>query len=246
MKKLLLVIPFLALSACEGSIASAVGDVGKSSFSNGIKITETTSNPGDFDGVTLAGPDNVVFTTGSDFSIRAEGNADALDQLRYKVTDGQLKIGRENDGKIWSGKSGSAVIYVSAPTLTSAKLAGSGDMQVDKMDSDSASLSVAGSGNINIEQLETASLSTKIAGSGDLTMVGKAEKATISVAGSGNVSGKGLKADSATIKIAGSGDVALSSDGTVDAKVMGSGDIRVHGNAECKTKTMGSGEITCG
>lgn len=246
MKKLLFVIPFLALAACEGSIANAVGDVGKSSFSGGTVIGSTDTNPGEFEGVTLAGPDNVIFTTGSEFSIRAEGDADALEQLRYKITDGTLKIGRDSDGKIWSGSSDSAVVYVSAPSLKSAKLAGSGDMQVDKMDSESASLSVAGSGNIKIAKMETASLSTKIAGSGDLTMAGTAEKVTISVAGSGNVSGKDLKADSATIKVAGSGDVALSSDGTVDAKVLGSGDIRVHGSATCKTKTKGSGEVTCG
>lgn len=246
MKKLLLVIPFLALAACEGSIASAVGDAGKSSFSDGTEISATDTNPGDFDGVTLAGPDNVIFTTGAEFSIRAEGDADALEQLRYKITDGQLKIGRDNNSKIWKGRSDSAVVYVSAPSLKSAKLAGSGDMQVDNMDSESANLSVAGSGNIKIAKLETASLATKIAGSGSLTMAGTAKQASISVAGSGNVSGKELKAETATIKISGSGDVALSSDGTVNANVAGSGDIRVHGSATCKTKTAGSGEVTCG
>lgn len=245
MKKLLLVIPFLALASCEGSIASAVGDAGKSSFSDGTEISSTDTNPGAFEGVTLAGPDNVIFTTGTEFSIRAEGDADALEQLRYKVTDGQLKIGRENSS-VWGNSSDSAVIYVSAPTLKSAKLAGSGDMQVDKMDSESANLSIAGSGNIAIAQLETAALSTKVAGSGDVTLAGTADKVTISVAGSGNISGKELKAESATIKIAGSGDVALSSDGTVTAKVVGSGDVRIHGDATCETKTAGSGKVTCG
>lgn len=246
MKKLLFVIPFLALASCDGSIASAVGNAGKSSFSDGTAIPSTDTNPGTFDGVTLAGPDNVVFTTGSEFSIRAEGDADSLEQLRYKITNGQLKIGRENGGSMWKGGSSAAVIYVSAPTLKSAKLAGSGDMQVDKMDSESAALSIAGSGNINIEQLETASLSTKIAGSGDLTMAGTADQITISVAGSGNISGKQLKADSATIKIAGSGDIALSSDGTVKTRIVGSGDVRIHGNATCETKAAGSGKVTCG
>ena len=55
MKKLLLVIPFLALASCEGSIASAVGDAGKSSFSGGTAIPSADTNPGTFQGVTLAG-----------------------------------------------------------------------------------------------------------------------------------------------------------------------------------------------
>ncbi len=246
MKKLLFVLPFLALAACEGSIASAVGDAGKSSFSDGTQIGTSDTNPGEFDGVTLAGPDNVVFTTGSDFSIRAEGDADTLEQLRYRVSGGQLKIGREKNSSLWSGSYKDATIYVSAPTLKSAKLAGSGDMKVDNMNGESATISVPGSGNIDISAVETASLTTKIAGSGDVSVAGTVDEVTISVAGSGDISGKGLKAESATIKIAGSGDVELSSDGAVDATVVGSGDIRIHGNATCKTKSRGSGDITCG
>ncbi|WP_109354466.1 head GIN domain-containing protein [Sphingorhabdus sp. EL138] len=246
MKKMLLVIPFLALSACEGSIASAVGNAGKSSFSDGTQIGTSDTNPGEFEGVTLAGPDNVIFTTGADFSIRAEGDADTLEQLRYKVTGGQLKIGREKNSSMWSGNYRGATVYVSAPSLKSAKLAGSGDMQVDNMNGESAKISVAGSGNIDIAEIETASLTTKVAGSGDVSIAGTADEVTISVAGSGDISGKKLKAENATIKVAGSGDVALSSDGTVNATVVGSGDIRIHGDATCNTKSRGSGDITCG
>ncbi|MEH6758063.1 MAG: head GIN domain-containing protein [Parasphingorhabdus sp.] len=245
MKKLLYIIPFLALAACEGSIASAVDNVGKSSFPDGIEIGSTNTNPGEFEGLTLAGPDNIIFTTGQEYTIRAEGDADVLEQLRYKNSNGQLKIGRENEGKIWSGSSGSAIIYVSAPSLKNAKLAGSGNMTVERMDSEAASLSVTGSGNMTISEVATASLSAKIAGSGDLKMAGTAKQATISLAGSGNVSSKELSAATAAIKIAGSGDVVLSSDGTVDAKIVGSGDIRIHGDARCKTKIVGSGNVTC-
>lgn len=245
MKKLLFVLPLLVLSACEGSIANAVTDVGKSSFPGGKEIGSTDMNPGDFEGITLAGPDNIIFTSGSDFSIRAEGDADALEQLRYKITDGQLKIGRESDG-MWSGNYDAATVYISAPLLKSAKLAGSGDMQVDKMDSESANVSIAGSGNVDVAKVSTASLVTKIAGSGDVSFAGSAEAVTISVVGSGEIKAKALQAETATIKIAGSGDVALSSDGSVETKIAGSGDVRIHGEATCKNKIAGSGDVTCG
>lgn len=246
MKKILMVVPILALAACEGSIASAVASGSNSSFSDGIAITTSDSNPGDFTGVTLAGPDNVVFTTGSDYSIRAEGDADAIEELRYRIKDGQLKIGRDSNGIGWTGNSGSAVVYVSAPSLKNAKLAGSGDLKIDEMSDESASLSLAGSGNMDVANVKTASLKAKLAGSGDMAVAGSADSANVSIAGSGDVRARELKADSASIKIMGSGDASLSSDGTVDAKIMGSGDIRVHGEANCKSKTMGSGEVTCG
>ena len=246
MKKLLLVLPLLALGACEGSIANAVSKAGHSSFKGGTEIGTSDSDPGEFDGLSLLGPDNVVFTTGSDFSIRAEGDSDAIEELRYKITDGQLKIGRESEGRIWNGKDDAAVVYVSAPSLKNAKLAGSGDMKVDKMSGESAKLSVAGSGSINIEKMTAESLSTKIAGSGNLKVAGNVESASISVAGSGNLKGKKLNADKVTVKVAGSGNVALSSDGSVEAKVLGSGNVRIHGDAKCESKAMGSGKVNCG
>ena len=249
MKKILFLAPLLALAACEGSIANAVGDAatstGTSSFSDGSPIGTSASNPGAFEGITLAGPDNIIFTTGSEFSIRAEGDAEAIGQLRYRISGDEIKIGRESKGISW-GDSGKATVYVSAPALKSAKLAGSGDMEVDAMTTESTKLSIAGSGNIRVAKIKTPSLNSKIAGSGNLTLAGSADSIDISIAGSGDISGKDMKADSASISIAGSGDVELSSDGSVNAKVMGSGDVRIHGDAKCKSRAMGSGDITCG
>ena len=137
MKKILLLAPLLALAACEGSIANAVGEAASSTsnFSDGSAIGTSASNPGTFEGITLAGPDNIIFTTADDYSIRAEGDAEAIEQLRYKISGDEIKIGRENSG-LSLGDSGRATIYVSAPSLTSAKLAGSGDMEVDAMATD--------------------------------------------------------------------------------------------------------------
>lgn len=246
MKKFVFLAPLLMLAACEGSIAEAVSDAasGSSSLSDGIPISASASNPGEFAGVTLAGPDNIIFTTG-EFSIRAEGNPDAVEKLRYRISGDEIKIGRENS-RFSIGDSDRATIYLSAPSLKSAKLAGSGNLDVDAMTTESTKLSIAGSGDIRVAKIDTTSLNSKIAGSGNLTLAGTADTVDISIAGSGDVSGKDMKADSASISIAGSGDVELSSDGSVSAKVMGSGDVRIHGDAKCKSRAMGSGGITCG
>ncbi len=247
MKNIVLLAPLLALAACEGSIVEAVSDATTStrSFSDGTSIGTSASNPGAFEGVTLAGPDNIIFTTGDEFSIRAEGDAKVIEQLRYKISGDQIKIGRDNNNMSW-GDSGKATIYLSAPSLNSAKLAGSGNMEIDAMTTESAKLSIAGSGNIRVAKVETTSLSSKIAGSGNLALAGTAESIDISIAGSGDISGKDLNAETVDISVAGSGDVELSSDGSVNAKVMGSGDVRIHGDAKCRSRATGSGDITCG
>ena len=246
MKKLLCLAPLLMLAACEGSIADAVSEAasGSSSFADGIPVGTSASNPGEFVGVTLAGPDNIIFTTG-DFSIRAEGDAGAVEELRYKISGDEIKIGREHS-RFTGGDGDRATIYLSAPSLKSAKLAGSGNLDVDAMTAESTRLSIAGSGDIKVARIDTGSLNSKIAGSGNLSLAGSADTGDISIAGSGDISGKDMKADSAIISIAGSGDVELSSDGSVSARVMGSGDVRIHGSAKCKSRAMGSGDITCG
>jgi len=246
MKKVVMLAPLLCLAACEGSIADAIGDAATSggSFADGETIGTTDSNPGEFEGVTLAGPDNVVFTTGDDYSIRAEGDEDEIEKLRYKISGSQIKIGRTN-GRSWS-RSDKVTVFVSAPSLKLAKLAGSGDMEVDSITGEDTELSIAGSGNIKVASVEAKALKSKIAGSGSMSLSGEAEEIDISIAGSGDIEGKDLKVDEADISVAGSGDVELSSDGKVEAKVMGSGDVRIHGDAECKSRAMGSGNISCG
>jgi len=246
MKKLILALPLLALAACDGSIAKEVGGMGWSgSMDGGEAITTSDTDPGEFTKIGSVGPDNIIFSKGDDFSIRAEGDADTIEQLRFKLKDGSLKVGRLK-AKGWSGDYDATTIYISAPSLKAVALAGSGDVKVDEMSDDSAKISVAGSGDVTVDNVKSDSLKGSIAGSGNISLAGSAESTKISIAGSGDVNGKGLKAATANISIAGSGNVELSSDGSVDAKVMGSGDIRVHGKAKCKSKSMGSGDITCG
>ena len=247
MKKLIFALPLFALAACEGSIANEVREMARDggSMSDGEAVTTSEQDPGEFTKVSSVGPDNIVFTKGDDFSIRAEGDDETIERLRFKLSDGNLKIGRLKD-RGWSGRNNAATIYVSAPSLEAIALAGSGDFKADKMSGDNAKISIAGAGDVAVDKLKTDSLKGAIAGSGNLKLAGKAKAVKISIAGSGDISGKKLKVETAKIAIAGSGNVTLSSDGTVDAKVMGSGDIRVHGDAKCTTKAMGSGTVKCG
>ena len=249
MKNKILAIPLMAISlvtltACEGSIASAVGGGWSGSMEEGNAISTTDSNPGDFTSISLLGPDNIIFTTDDDASIRAEGDAEVIERLRFELDGDKLKVGRVREKK-WGGYDKSATIYISAPSLRAAKLAGSGNIRVDQLNGDEAAVSIAGSGDVVVDEIDTKSLKARISGSGDMKLAGKAKNVSANVTGSGELNGKGLSAETAELKVTGSGDVIMSSDGKVSAKVTGSGDIRVHGDAECTSKTTGSGEVKC-
>lgn len=198
-----------------------------------------------FDRITLAGPDSLTFVTEGKHAVSATGDAKALENLQYKVRDGELRIRRKNSR--WSlGDNGEALIAVNAPALRALMVAGSGSARVDQMEGDTVKLTIAGSGDANVARLTAKSLEGSIAGSGSMKLAGKAESSDISIAGSGSVLGEGFTSDTVDISIAGSGDVTMASDGSVDANLMGSGDVTIKGKAKCKSSAMGSGSITCG
>ena len=178
-----------------------------------------------FDRITLAGPDSLTFVTDGKHAVSATGDADALEQLQYKVRDGELRIRRKSSR--WSlGDNGEALIAVNGPALRALSIAGSGSAKVDRMESDKVTLSIAGSGDADVGKVITKSLEGSIAGSGSLKLAGNAESSEISIAGSG--------------------DVTMASDGSVDASLMGSGDVTIKGKAKCSSTAMGSGKINCG
>jgi Putative auto-transporter adhesin, head GIN domain len=243
----LLPLTALALSACGYSVADAVEDVTHSEdsgFKNGKTVSTSAATTEAFNKVEGIGPDNIVFVTGDAFTIKAEGDAEAIAKLRYKIEDDAIVIGREKG--TWFGKSGKAVtVTITAPRLTAAMLAGSGDFTADKMTGDEVELDIAGSGSMTVGALIARKLKGDIAGAGDLVLAGKVDSADYSIAGSGKVDAAKLSATDAEVSIAGSGNLKLNATGTVDVSIAGSGDVDVIGGAKCTTSKMGSGRVNC-
>lgn len=249
MRKITFFLPLaaLALSACGYSVSDAVDEMNSTDgngFADGQTISSTAASTAAFTEVKALGPDNIVFVTGDAFSIKAEGNPKAVATLRYKFEDGTIKIGRAKGN--WFGDEGEGVtVTITAPKLSAASLAGSGDFTADKMQGDSVEVKIAGSGSLNVAEVTAKKLETKIAGSGDAMIAGTAENVDFSVLGSGSIDAQKLTATNAEVSIAGSGDVRINATGKVEAKVAGSGDINVTGGATCASKSMGSGRINC-
>jgi hypothetical protein len=239
----LALVPFaaLALSACN--ISANAEDKRLTSY--GKPISTSVATTGAFTEIEGVGPDNIVFVTGDAFSIKAEGDADAIKKLRYAMDNGTIIIGREK-GDWWGKDSKSVTITVTAPLLKGASLAGSGDFTADQMTGDSVEVEIAGSGDLSVGKVTAKELKSSLAGSGNIKFAGTATKAEYEIAGSGNVDATGLVVTDAEVSIAGSGDVRLNASGKVDADIAGSGNITVSGGAKCTSSVMGSGKLNCG
>lgn len=202
---------------------------------------------GNFTEIGVVGPYDVSVVTGGKPSVVAVGEQRDLDEMKVEVRGGRLEVGpkeRNNWRLFHNSKPVKVRVSVPAP-LTSAGLAGSGDVSVDRMKGAAVSLDIAGSGNLNVASIDARSAKLNIAGSGDLTAVGHCESAKLSIAGSGDIRAKGLQCQTANASVAGSGDIAVMASRTASISIMGSGDVTVTGGARCTTSKMGSGDAHC-
>lgn len=202
----------------------------------------------DFTGVDLRGSDNVDVRVGTGFSVRAEGPSAELDKIKIEKVGDTLRIGRvDGSGFHWGGGSHKSVtIYVTMPRIAEAAIAGSGDMNVDRVDGQSFKGDSAGSGDLEVAALNVQAGDFSIAGSGGMKLKGVSKHLKIAIAGSGDVDAAGVKAEGADVSVAGSGGVRADVTGPAQVSIVGSGDVDLGAGAKCTTSKMGSGDVHCG
>jgi hypothetical protein len=241
MRKLMAFGPILVFAAA----CSAGAQPGERAASG--ESSQRSFEVGAFERVSLEGSHDVVVTVGGAPSVRAEGDADAIARLEISVENGALKIGTRRESN-WSLRRhrGNVTVYVTAPSLNGAAIGGSGDMRIDRVESQRFAASIGGSGDMEIGALRARQANFSVAGSGGIRAAGSAEEADLSIAGSGSLSLESLETRRTDVSVVGSGDVSIRASETVDASIMGSGDVVVHGAARCTVSKMGSGDVRCG
>ncbi|PIY07715.1 MAG: hypothetical protein COZ18_16055 [Flexibacter sp. CG_4_10_14_3_um_filter_32_15] len=136
-------------------------------------------------------------------------------------------------------------------------LDGSGNIQTTPSFLIIASISctarLKGSGNMELDFDNTNIVNTSVDGSGTITLRGEAQQNTLNISGSGTIKAFDLPVLTSTAEIIGSGIIELTatdtdstiitSRATLNAQVSGSGTVRVKGNASIKWNISGSGKI---
>jgi hypothetical protein len=201
---------------------------------------------GEFQSVSAAGAHDVIITVGGEPSVRAVGDADEIERLEIRVEDGALKIRTRQRGML-SGfqRRRGVTVHVTAPVLNGASIGGSGNMRIDRVQTEAFDASIGGSGDMQIGTLRTRRAHFAVAGSGGIRAAGTADEADISIAGSGNISLDALTARRATVSVAGSGGISVRATEAVNGSIMGSGNLTVHGSARCSVSRAGSGQVVC-
>lgn len=210
--------------------------------------TQSRNYPiGGFTKLRVEGPFGVHVRTGSKASATALGPSDKLERLVVEVRGDTLVVGTQRSAWSWGSKmGGNVVVNVTVPTLLSARLTGSGDVDIDRIRAGSFDAGVGGSGNLTIGPLDTPRLDAKVDGSGSLSLSGRTGTAKAEVNGSGHLRARDLGVNLLTAQVTGSGSIDIGPTRVARASITGSGDIRIGGRPTCTEHKVGSGTIRCG
>lgn len=238
---------WMAYGAAATAVALAACGTGNAQ--DGGPTTARSFPVGGFERIEVAGPFDVNVTTGGQPSVSARGPGELLGKMVVEVEGNTLKIRPERrnswfgNGFRWNGAK--AVVTVSAPTLSGAAIAGSGNMQVNRVSGPSFAGEIAGSGNLSIGEVRVQDLRLEIAGSGEASAAGQAAQARYEIAGSGDIQAGRVQSEQVRVEIAGSGNVEANARSTARVDIAGSGDVRVTGGARCSVSKAGSGNVQC-
>lgn len=197
-----------------------------------------------FNGISSAGSFDIIVTMGNTESLRLDGDADDIAKIETVVEDGILKI-RTKKGTSWvkSTTIGDVDIYITARSLKSLTLSGSGEIDVrGVIKGEEMKNTVSGSGSIELS-VDVVNYSGTVTGSGDLKVKGQSQNAKITVSGSGEFEGDDFRTETSSARVTGSGEISLHASKALNAVTTGSGDIRYRGNASIKSSSTGSGKI---
>lgn len=196
-----------------------------------------------FDYVSLGISADLIISQGNSNSLVLEGDPDDLEEIETYVSDGKLKIRKENIS--WFGSNmGDVNIYVTLVNFTGASVSGSGKItNSNNLKGEDINLSVSGSGEIRI-YVDCNSIDAHISGSGEIELTGSTDVMELSISGSGDYNSLEMTTNTLEAHISGSGSAKVSAKDEIDAHISGSGRIRYNGNpAKVREKVSGSGSV---
>jgi hypothetical protein len=232
MKKLfILMISAAIFSSCE----KIVGE--------GPVVTETRHEP-PFQGLSVSVPAEAYFTQSPGYNITLEAQQNILDEIETIVQDNVLKIRFRHPG-VRIRNSEKIIVRVTGPEARVLEMNGSGSLQVDgTINPATLNLYVSGSGNIDVDDIQSNTIKTIISGSGRIGVnSGSANEEEITISGSGFIDMSEVVVKDADTRISGSGTMEVYTTHTLKAKISGSGTVYYKGNPTISSQISGSGSV---
>jgi hypothetical protein len=186
----------------------------------------------------------VFFTQAPDFKVELIAQRNILNLIETYKSGNDLILKFKNNVNVSNHTE--IKINISAPTLESIGLNGSGNVKVvGNFDVPQFSAIISGSGNLLIDELKiTNGLTANISGSGSIkVLAGNVNTEYVKVSGSGLIDLSAVNGVSASAIISGSGTAKVNVTQKLDATISGSGNVFYYGAPIINSHISGSGRL---
>lgn len=223
---------------------------------------------GAFTAIDLSGPYKVAITTQGGNALSLTGTREQLADVETVVNGDTLVVRPVQRHAFFFGfgkRHDRATLHITAATLASLKMSGSGDVTLEQVSGERFSISAGGPGDLrgagavrelvidsrgpgdlDLRQMKAARVNLKMKGPGDVQLSGISGELAAEVHGPGDLIVDHLEAQQVRLLMSGPGDVALSGSSVVlDAEISGPGDLEA-GRLRTKNATLrsrGPGDI---
>ena len=218
--RIVLPVTMLLILSVAGSVSADWFGFGSRSIKGSGDLITEERDVGSFKRIESSGAADIFVTVGEELSVKVTLDDNLIDLIETKVRGKTLKIeSREN----YRSRHGCR-IEITVRELERVYLRGSGD--------------------ILVERLETEFFEFKLSGSGSLVAEGATDELEVHLSGSGDIDTRDLIAREAYVSLSGSGEIKIHAEESFDGSLSGSGDIAIYGNPPDFSKSVsGSGSI---
>jgi hypothetical protein len=210
---------------------------------SGNVITEEREVSG-FNEVQLATAGTLTIEQNGIESLTIESEDNILPLISTEVEDGRLTIATKPTGTFGGFWNTRPLKYrLSVKDLSYIGNSASGNIELEKLDSQEITTETSGSGDLEAKDLTAVTYTARCSGSGGISATGKVDQLDAASSGSGSYEGRDLESERAKVSVTGSGNATVRVSDSLDAIVSGSGSIRYIGNPDVTETDSGSGEI---
>jgi carbon monoxide dehydrogenase subunit G len=211
------------------------------SFSGQAQNTRTFSVSG-FNKLSLGNAFKIDVKQGSNFSVRAEGRAEDLDDLESAVSGGVFKLRYKGNG--WNKNRRTVTVMITMPNLQGVEFSGASSVQVGRFSGvRNMDIEVSGASKVNME-LAAQKVSMELSGASSLTLSGSCDVLNGEVSGASSFRGKDFPAREVSIDASGASSAAVTASNAIHAEASGASSIRYSGNAkDIHSSTSGASSV---
>jgi carbon monoxide dehydrogenase subunit G len=199
------------------------------SLSAGAQNTRTFQVNG-FNKLSMGSAFKIDVRQGSNFSVKAEGRDEDLNDLESSVSGGVFKLRYKGNG--WNKNRKTVVVRITMPDLQGVEFSGASSVNVSKFSGvRNMDIEVSGASKVNME-VEAQKVSMELSGASTLTLLGSCEVLNGEVSGASSFRGRDFPAKDVNIEASGASSAAITASNVIHAEASGASSIRYSGDAK--------------